>query len=156
MPAGNVSNSSTPPSFRDASTLWWLLCPPVYLLGHSPPLRHAQGSTPTGVFEDGSRPLIATIRQWTKIRHWVRYPLPGTQCYQSFLLGMDLEYSLTCLTYYQELCIFSFDLPGLFDLTTTTIIIIIIIIEICKAPTLLLKALNKHSIMYIESIMLYQ
>ena len=37
--------------------------------------------------------------------------------------------------------------------TTTTIIIIIIIMEICKAPTMRLKALNKHSIthiMYIE------
>ena len=37
------------------------------------------------------------------------------------------------------------------------IIIIIIIMEICKAPTLQLKALNKHSIkhtMYIEMEML--
>ena len=66
---------------------------------------------------------------------------------------MDLEYSFACLTYCQELCIFRFDLPGLFDLITTTILII----EISKAPTLLLKALNKHSIthiMYIEREML--
>ena len=102
---------------------------------------------------DGCRPLIATIRQWTKIRHWVRYPLRRTQCYQSFLLGMDLEYSFACLTYYQELCIFRSDLPGLFDLITTTLLII----EICKTPTPLLKALNKHSIthrMFIEREML--
>ena len=46
-------------------------------------------------------------------------------------------------------------LPPVFGTTTTTIIIIIM--EICKAPTLWLKVLNKHSIthiMYIEMKML--
>ena len=64
VPAGSVSSSSTPQTFRGASHLWgllcppvWLLCPPVYLLGRFPSLRHAQGSTPTGVFEGGCRPL---------------------------------------------------------------------------------------------------
>ena len=40
---------------------------------------------------------------------------------------------------------------------STAILIIIIIMEICKAPTMQLKALNKHSIthiMYIEMEML--
>ena len=57
VPAGSVSSSSTPQIFREASHLWGLLCPPVYLLGRFPSLRHAQGSTPTGVFEGGCRPL---------------------------------------------------------------------------------------------------
>ena len=34
-----------------------LHCPPVYLLGHFPSLRHIQGSIPTGVFEGGCGPL---------------------------------------------------------------------------------------------------
>ena len=55
--AGSVSSSSTCQIFRDASQLLWLLCPPVCLLGHFPSLRHVQGSTPTGVFEGGCRPL---------------------------------------------------------------------------------------------------
>ena len=33
---GCVSSSSTLQIFRDASHLWWLLCPPIYLLGHFP------------------------------------------------------------------------------------------------------------------------
>ena len=57
VPAGSVSSSSTLQIFREASYLWWLPCPLVYLLGHFPSLRHVQGSTPTGVFEDGCRPL---------------------------------------------------------------------------------------------------
>ena len=31
-PAASVSSSSTPQIFRDVTRLWWLLCPPVYLL----------------------------------------------------------------------------------------------------------------------------
>ena len=48
---GSVSSISTLQTFRDASHLWWLLCPPVYLLCHFPLFHHVQGSTPTGVFE---------------------------------------------------------------------------------------------------------
>ena len=36
MSAGSVSSSSTLEIFRDASRLWWLLCPPVYLFGSFP------------------------------------------------------------------------------------------------------------------------
>ena len=36
LPAGGVSRSSTLQIFREASHLWWLLCPSVYLLGHYP------------------------------------------------------------------------------------------------------------------------
>ena len=46
-PAGNVSSFSTLQIFREARRLWWLLCPPVYLLGHFSSLRYVQGSTPT-------------------------------------------------------------------------------------------------------------
>ena len=35
VPAGNVSSSWALKIFREASHLWWLLCPPVYLLCHS-------------------------------------------------------------------------------------------------------------------------
>ena len=56
MPVGSFW-SSTLQIFREASRLWELLCPPVYLLGCFPLLRHVQGSTPTGVYEDGCRPL---------------------------------------------------------------------------------------------------
>ena len=52
----NVSSSSTLQIFREASRLWGLLCPPVYLLGPFPSLRHVQGNTPTGGFEGGCRP----------------------------------------------------------------------------------------------------
>ena len=34
--AGSVSSSSTLRIFREANHLWWLLCPPVYLLGYFP------------------------------------------------------------------------------------------------------------------------
>ena len=57
VPAGSVSSSSTLQIFREASRLWGLLCPLVYLFGHFPSLRHVQGSTPTDVFEGGCRPL---------------------------------------------------------------------------------------------------
>ena len=57
VPAGSVSSSSAPQIFQDTSHLWGLLCPPVYLLGRFPSLRHVQDSTPTGVFEGGCRPL---------------------------------------------------------------------------------------------------
>ena len=43
-----VSCSSKLQIFRDASKLWWLLFPPVYLLGHFPSLRHVQGGISTG------------------------------------------------------------------------------------------------------------
>ena len=56
VPAGSASSFSTLQIFREASHLWGLLCPLVYLLCHFPSLRHVQGSTPTGVFEDGCRP----------------------------------------------------------------------------------------------------
>ena len=52
-----VSSSSTFQTFGEASHLWGLLCPPVYLLDHFPSLRHVQLSTSTGVFESGCRPL---------------------------------------------------------------------------------------------------
>ena len=55
--AGSVSSSSTLQIFLEASHLWWLLCPPVYLLGHFPSLRYVQGDTPTGAFEGGCRPF---------------------------------------------------------------------------------------------------
>ena len=42
VPVGSVSSSSTLQIFRDASHLWGLLCPPVYLLGHFPSLWHVQ------------------------------------------------------------------------------------------------------------------
>ena len=48
---GSVSSISTLQTFRDSSHLWWLLCPPVYLLGHFPLFHHVQGSTPAGVFK---------------------------------------------------------------------------------------------------------
>ena len=35
IPAGILSNSSTLQTFLGACHLWWLLCQPVYLLGHS-------------------------------------------------------------------------------------------------------------------------
>ena len=53
---GSVSSFSTLQIFWEASHLWGLLCPPVYLLSHFPPLRHVQGSTPTGVFKGGCWP----------------------------------------------------------------------------------------------------
>ena len=37
--------------------LWWLLCPPVHLLGRFPSLRHVQGSTSPGVYESWCRTL---------------------------------------------------------------------------------------------------
>ena len=46
VPAGNVSRSSTLQIFRDATHLWWFLCPPVYLLCHFLWLWHVQDSTP--------------------------------------------------------------------------------------------------------------
>ena len=55
--AGSVSSSSTLQVFRGASHLWELLCPPVYLLSHFLSLRHVQGSTSTGIFKGGCRPL---------------------------------------------------------------------------------------------------
>ena len=47
VPAGSVSSFSTLQIFREASHLWGLLCPPVYLLGRFPSLRYVQGSTST-------------------------------------------------------------------------------------------------------------
>ena len=43
------SSSSTCQIFWDASCLWWLLCPTVWLLGDFPSLQHVLGSTPTAV-----------------------------------------------------------------------------------------------------------
>ena len=57
MPSGNISSSSTLQIFREASHLWGLLCPSVYLIDRFPPLWHVQGSTPTEVFKGGCRPL---------------------------------------------------------------------------------------------------
>ena len=58
VPTGNVSSTSTLHIFREAHYLWGLLClPGVYLVSHFPSLRRVQGSTPTGVFEGGCRPL---------------------------------------------------------------------------------------------------
>ena len=52
--ASPVPNTSDLPRSCHLSAL---LCPPVYLLGRFPSLRHIQRSTPTGVFESGCRPL---------------------------------------------------------------------------------------------------
>ena len=58
MPTGNVSSTSTLHIFRETHYLRGLLClPGVYLVSHFPSLRRVQGSTPTGVFEGGCRPL---------------------------------------------------------------------------------------------------
>ena len=57
VPGGSVSSFSTLQIFWKAKHLRGLLWPPVYLLGRFPSLRHVQGSTPTGVFEGGCRPL---------------------------------------------------------------------------------------------------
>ena len=54
---GSVSSFSTLKIFWEASHLWGLLCPPVYLLGRFPSLQHVQGSTPTGIFKGGCQPL---------------------------------------------------------------------------------------------------
>ena len=64
MPTGIVSISSTFLTFQEAIHLWRLLCPPVYLLSHFPPFWHVQGSTPTGVFEDGCWPLTHCTLKW--------------------------------------------------------------------------------------------
>ena len=45
-----VSSSSTFEIFWGTSCLWWLLCPPVYPLGHLLSLHHVQSSTSAGVF----------------------------------------------------------------------------------------------------------
>ena len=55
MFAGIVSSSSTLQSFRHARDLWWLFCPPVYLLRSFLRLQHVQGSRSTGLFADGCR-----------------------------------------------------------------------------------------------------
>ena len=55
---GSVSSFSAIQILREASHLWGLLCPPVYLLDCFHSLRHVQGSTPTGVFEGIYRPWI--------------------------------------------------------------------------------------------------
>ena len=58
VPAGSASSFSTLQIFREASRLWGLLSPPVYMLGHLPnSLRRVLGSTPTGVLEGGCWPL---------------------------------------------------------------------------------------------------
>ena len=53
--------SQAPQHFRSSEKqawcAWGLHCPPAYLLGHFPSLRHVQGSTPTGGFEGECRPL---------------------------------------------------------------------------------------------------
>ena len=54
--AGSVSSFSTLHIFREARHLWELLCPPVYLFGRFPSLRHVQWNTPTGDFEGGCWP----------------------------------------------------------------------------------------------------
>ena len=53
VPAGSVSSSSPLQIFRDATRLWWLLFPPVYLLCHFLWLRLVQDSTPIGFSEGG-------------------------------------------------------------------------------------------------------
>ena len=60
LSVGRVSRSSTLKIVREANRLWWLLFPPVCLVGHFPRLRHVQGSTPTGVFEGRCRPFKHT------------------------------------------------------------------------------------------------
>ena len=62
VPAGSVSSSSTLQVFREASHLWGLLSPPVYLIGHCRFFRHVQGNTPTGVFEGGCRSLTLSSK----------------------------------------------------------------------------------------------
>ena len=57
VPSGTVTSSLTIQIFREASLLRGLLCPPVYLLGHFPSLRHVQSKHTIGVFEGGCRPL---------------------------------------------------------------------------------------------------
>ena len=42
-----------PQVFQNASYLWWLLCPPVYLLSHFLWLQHDQNSKLTQVFKRG-------------------------------------------------------------------------------------------------------
>ena len=47
----HISSSSTRQIFRDASHLWWLLCPQVCLLGDVPLTLACQDITPKTVFE---------------------------------------------------------------------------------------------------------
>ena len=54
--ACRVSSFSILQIFREASHLWGLLCPPVYLLDHFPLLQHVQGSPPAGGLEGECRP----------------------------------------------------------------------------------------------------
>ena len=46
VPAGSVSSFSTLQIFREASHLWGLLCPPVYLLGRFSSLRMSRAVRP--------------------------------------------------------------------------------------------------------------
>ena len=56
VPADSVSTLQV---FREASSLWGLLCPPVCLpRSRFPSVCHVQDSTPTGVLEGGCQPLI--------------------------------------------------------------------------------------------------
>ena len=52
MTSGNVSSSSTLQTFRNASHLWGLPCPPVYLLGYFFGFRQMQDGTSTPVFRE--------------------------------------------------------------------------------------------------------
>ena len=54
--AGSVSSFPTLQIVQEASHLWGLLCPLVYVPGCFPSLQHVQGSTHTGVFKDRCRP----------------------------------------------------------------------------------------------------
>ena len=46
VPTGSVSSSWTLQISQEASHLWELLCPPVYLLSHFPSLRHVRAGHP--------------------------------------------------------------------------------------------------------------
>ena len=71
VPAGSVSNCSTLQIFRDASHLWGLLCPPVYLLGHFGSLRHIQGSTCTHRIFRRWRSTIGTFQSGLPDRRFI-------------------------------------------------------------------------------------
>ena len=78
VPAGTRS-FSTLWIFQEASHLWGLLCPPVYLLGHFPSLRRVQGSTPTRVLEGGCMSTIDTFQSGFPIplrRYLDMYAIP--------------------------------------------------------------------------------
>ena len=76
MPADSVSSTWTLHIFPDWSHLWWLLYPPVCLLGHFPSLQHVQGNIPPRVFKGGCQPLThSTLGFPFHFSHFVVSPL---------------------------------------------------------------------------------